>query len=62
MSILLSNRTLTTTFKNTQIISNKSENLFVNLLGSKIFSRAVKYRRVTIELLEPVKNLGNEGC
>jgi hypothetical protein len=61
MSTLLSNRTLTT-FKNIQIISNKSANSFVNLLVSKIFSRTVKYRKVTIELLEPVKNLGNEGC
>lgn len=61
MSTLLSNRTLTT-FRNAQIISNKSANLFVNLLDSKIFSRAVRYRKVTIELLEHVKNLGNEGC
>ncbi|CAB4406562.1 unnamed protein product [Rhizophagus irregularis] len=60
MSTLLSNRTLTT-FRNAQIISNKSANLFVNLLDSKIFSRAVRYRKVSIELLEHVKNLGNEG-
>ncbi|GBB85160.1 hypothetical protein RclHR1_11710002 [Rhizophagus clarus] len=60
MSTLLSNRTLTT-FKNIQILPNKSESLFVNLIASKIFSRAAKYRKITIELLEPVKNLGNEG-
>ncbi|RIA95752.1 hypothetical protein C1645_816190 [Glomus cerebriforme] len=60
MSKLLSDRTLTT-FKNIQIISNKSTNLFVNLLESRIFSRTAKYRKIPIELLEPVKNLGNEG-
>jgi hypothetical protein len=58
---LLSNRT-PTTFKNIHIFSNKSTNLFVNLLESRIFSRTAKYRKVAIELLEPVKNLGNKGC
>ncbi|CAG8689201.1 3830_t:CDS:2 [Funneliformis caledonium] len=60
MSTLLSNRTITTS-KSVQIISNKSSNLFVNLLESRIFSRTAKYRKVTIELLTPVKNLGEKG-
>ncbi|CAI2181120.1 9548_t:CDS:2 [Funneliformis geosporum] len=60
MSTLLSNRTITTS-KSIQIISNKSSNLFVNLLESRIFIRTAKYRKVTIELLTPVINLGEKG-
>ena len=50
-----------TTYKNIQIVSKKSSNLLVKLLESRIFIRTAKYRKVEIELLIPVKNLGEEG-